>query len=645
MNDLVVALLAALALLIFLQAGLFLLLFISDERAPLSIPESLSTAFGLGVGLMTFEMLLMSLAGISFRISTLLAPWALAWIIVAVTARARLSRVIGLHRIRSSAEPLTIRQEVVTVTLTGLLAVLVLLVFCHAWLFPLITWDSWAIWDLKARAFLHDGGIKPFLADGYYGLTHQDYPLLYPLAGTLLYLLLPTPHHIVQVIPATFFLCSLVQYASTLRRLGASHQLSLALTCGLASLPPFLYVAQHFLAESAFIFYLSSLTIYLFLYLQEGQTTFLLLSAFAAGFLTQTRLEGVLLLVAPVGTLVIRAATRRSSAQRRQALIAGSLYGGIVLAIWLPWTIAYRFLTAPEGRYVSTPFFARFLTDGGTVVKVLSTTARWMTGFQYLGPFTLLAPVAAFLVIWRWRRFSGQWPWAFLLVMAVWSYAPYLGFLIARPEWIFTDSMGRYLVASTVLLYFVVTFELVTVLHTSGAPARLGRLLLASGGACLLLWVGADLVGWLRPSPWLHNRPVETARTVLSHDAFARMTPTQRIQQLEYEGIGGMRFATMLSTLLDGPLPSGDLLMLRSPTDPDARGCGYYCQRLHYLLYPRKVVTIFDMAQIEPALMKSHIAVLIVFDQSIPLDRVDGDAIVRIDQRYAVIRAPRLRSS
>jgi hypothetical protein len=644
MNDVVVLLVATLAALIFLQAGLLLLLFVSDERAPLSLPESLSSAFGLGVGLMTFQMLLMSLAGISFRVPALLAPWGIGWTMVAFTARGRLRRVFAVHTIRPP-ERLTIRQEVVTSALLCLLVGLVLLVFYHAWLFPVFDWDAWAIWDLKARAFLHDAGIKPFLADGYYGLTHQDYPLLYPLAGTLLYLLLPTPHHIVQFIPATFYVCSLVQYASALRRLGASNLLALALTCGFACLPPVLYLAQHFLSESAFIYYCSTLTIYLFLYLLEGRTSFLLLSAFAAGFLTQVRVEGVLLLMPPLGMLVIRAVTMRSSTERRQALIACGLYGGIVLAIFLPWAVSYRFLTAPEGRLISTSYLAKLLTDGGTVVKALATTAAWMTGLRYLGPFTLLAPVAAALVLLQWRRFCGHWPYAFLLVMVVWSYAPYLGFLIARPEWLFADSLGRYLVAPTVLLYFLVTSELVAIMRRPGAPARFGRLVLAIGGSGLLLWLGADLLGLQDRSPLYHIRPVETARIVLAqHDTFVRLTPLQRIQQLELND-GRMQFSEMLSALLADPLPSGDVIVFRSSANADASWCAYVCQRLYYLLYPRKVRVIDDIAQLQRALVDSHIAALIVYDQIPPWDRVDGDAIFRGYMRYAVIRAPRLRGS
>jgi hypothetical protein len=666
-DSIVLVLLAALAALIFLQAGLLLLVFVIDERAPLSFPESLSTAFGFGVGLMTFQMLFMSLAGISLRLPALLAPWGLAWLTVAITARGRLTRGLRLHtsrpperlavrqeRLAIRQEQLTIRQEVVASTLLCLLGLLVLLVFYHAWLFPVFAWDAWAIWDLKARAFFHHADIKPFLADGYYGLTHLDYPLLYPLAGTLLYLVLQTPHHIVQFIPATFYVCSLVQYACALRRLGASNVLALAFTFGLACLPPYLFVVQQFLSESAFVYYFITSTIYLFLYLLEGHASFLLLSAFAAGFMTQVRPEGILLLVAPVGILALRGVLTRSD----PGWNACALYAGIALALFLPWAISSRFLTAPEGRLVPTSWLSGLLTNAGAVVRVLSTTAQWMAGLRFLGPFTMLAPVAAALVALRWKHFVGHWAYAFLLAVVVWSYLPYLGFLIINLVWLVPDFMGRYMLASTVALYFLVTSELVTDTRESPTSSRFHRLVLTAGGFGLVLWLGADLLGWhadrlglQSPSPVLHVRPMETARRVLSHTgSFAWLTPLQRIQQLELDE-GRMQFASMLSALLphagaiDGsevdPLPRGDVILFGSSANPDTVWGGYLCQRLYYLLYPRKVRVINDPANLQKALSTSRVAALIVYDQTPPWDCVGGDAIFRSDSRHAVIRAPK----
>jgi hypothetical protein len=207
------------------------------------------------------------------------------------------------------------------------------------------------------------------------------------------------------------------------------------------------------------------------------------------------------------------------------------------------------------------------------------------------------------------------------------------------------------MVAPTVVLYFLATSELIADTRKPTISSRFRRLVLATGGSGLFLWLGADLLGWhadrlglQTPSPVLHVRPVETARTVLSHcGSFAELTPLQRIQQLELDD-GRMQFASMLPALLVDPLPSGDIILFGSTANWNA-ALGYMQLRLSYLLYPRKVRVIEDPEQLQKALSSSPVAALVVYDQVPPWDRVRGDAIFRSDARHAVIRAPRLRSS
>jgi hypothetical protein len=273
-----------------------------------------------------------------------------------------------------------------------------------------------------------------------------------------------------------------------------------------------------------------------------------------------------------------------------------------------------------------------------------------MAGLRFLGPFTMLFPVAAVLVVLRWKHFFGHWAYAFLLATVVWSYVPYIGFLIIiNLDWLVADLLGRYMVLPTAVLYFLVTSDLVTDTHRPPTWSRFRRLVLTTAGFGLILWLGADLLGWhadwlglQSSSPVLHVRPVETARTVLSHTgSFAQLTPLQRIQQLELDE-GRMQFASMLSPLLADPLPGGDVILFRSSANADS---DYVWIRLSYLLYPRKIRAIDDLGRLEQALSTSPMAAIVVYDQVPPWDRIGGDAIFRSDARHAVIRGPKLRRS
>src|SRR5689334_23341210 len=87
MPEIAVWIATALTALICLQAGIVILVFLQDDGPRLSRPETLATGFGLGVGALTFELMLMGLASIPFRLSLVLAPWPIAWAIAAMVRR------------------------------------------------------------------------------------------------------------------------------------------------------------------------------------------------------------------------------------------------------------------------------------------------------------------------------------------------------------------------------------------------------------------------------------------------------------------------------------------------------------------------------------------------------------------------------
>jgi hypothetical protein len=612
----------AITALICLQAGLLLLVILQDDGPRLTWPETLATGFGLGVGALTFELMLMGLASIPFRLSLVLVPWPIAWTIAAFTTRRRRPRPEP-----RAPRPASSGEDAIVAILFCLLAGLVALVFVHAALFPLEDWDEWLIWDLKARAFWLHEAIKPFLTDRDYIGTHFDYPLLTPLAGTLLYLVAGAPLPIVQIIPATFFLCSLTQFAAGMRRFGASTLWTVASAFALACLPPLLYSAQVFLADGPTVYYVLTSTIFLALYLRDERPMFLRLAAASAGFATQVRAEAVLLLIGPLALLLLRAIVTR-------AWSAFTHYAAIVAALFLPWAIAARFITAPEGRELDRAGVL-LLHRLDQLPGALGTIGHWMLSPDHLGPFILLLPLVLILCVAHWRRIVGNWSSAVLLIAAIWAVTPYVAFITARPEANFLDAMGRYLVVSSVLTFLFVNVELIT------TTARAQRLALAIGGVSLTLWMGADAIGWIAPPQFFHRLPIESARAVLTQaETLATLTPVQRIQRMEQKG-QRMGFAGMLPALINEPLPAGDVILFTSPKTADAPAGSYVHGRLMYLLYPHHVRVIDDEAALARALAASP-AALVVYAARPPLDRVAGAVTFRFGDRYAVIRAPRL---
>jgi len=181
MPDLETWLRIGLAFGLFWQAGFLLLGLIRLQE--LSWIERVCLAFGLGVGAITYEMLIMSLIGLPLNAWLISLPWAVAWGLRAARLKPWKNRPALFNRIQPVLQ--WSPQVILDGALSLMLGAMIVVVLFRATFFPVTEWDGWAIWDLKAQAFFHQRGLFPFVNDTYYALTHLDYPLLYPLVVSL----------------------------------------------------------------------------------------------------------------------------------------------------------------------------------------------------------------------------------------------------------------------------------------------------------------------------------------------------------------------------------------------------------------------------------------------------------------------------
>jgi hypothetical protein len=134
-------------------------------------PLLIGTAFLYGNGLVFFVLLALSVIGVRWTLVTVVAGLLGCWVagIALVCFRRnpetqKPSNPAGLH----------ILDAITLLTLTGYAL--------YAMLAPLWEWDFWAIWGLKARLFLEQGGIDwRFLESRWNVFVHPDYPLLVPM--------------------------------------------------------------------------------------------------------------------------------------------------------------------------------------------------------------------------------------------------------------------------------------------------------------------------------------------------------------------------------------------------------------------------------------------------------------------------------
>lgn len=97
-------------------------------------------------------------------------------------------------------------------------------------------WDGWVIWQLKARAFHHDGDMR-ILRDAAYAVSHPEYPILVPLHTWWLYEHIGTSAEKVAQVGGLLFYLDLLGLMYGLARLALSSVGGIV-ACALAAAQP-----------------------------------------------------------------------------------------------------------------------------------------------------------------------------------------------------------------------------------------------------------------------------------------------------------------------------------------------------------------------------------------------------------------------
>lgn len=145
--------------------------FLSDHNFFEKIPYS----FGLGVGLIAFQLFTYSRISIEWNRFTILIPWI---VIIAYAVIKNNKRIKGelfpVGRFKLSL------QEVVLIILN--LIALGYTAF-EVWLRPLYAWDGWAIWLIKSKMFFIDGHVDRSV----YAILKDSYPYVINLVAAFIY--------------------------------------------------------------------------------------------------------------------------------------------------------------------------------------------------------------------------------------------------------------------------------------------------------------------------------------------------------------------------------------------------------------------------------------------------------------------------
>ncbi len=137
-----------------------------------SLFEKLPFAYGLGAGIVAWQLFAYSQLHIPWKLIYILGPWACL-----------ASIVIFIQRKIQILSPRKISFNPIDWILFSLIITTVIYVGFEVWLRPLYAWDGWAIWLIKSKLFFIDGFVNPNI----YEILRDSYPFVVNLFGTFLY--------------------------------------------------------------------------------------------------------------------------------------------------------------------------------------------------------------------------------------------------------------------------------------------------------------------------------------------------------------------------------------------------------------------------------------------------------------------------
>lgn len=389
-------------LLLLLGVGVASASLLSDRR-PVALPEAAGRVVALGAGNLALALFLCSLAGLAPSRAVLAGIAAGSACVVMVRVRTR-----GLPRVALPTAAVAARMLPIAVPAAALVAA----VAFHAVAMPMLEWDAYAIWGLKAKVLLHEplASAPAYFRDATLSYSHLDYPLGLPLllAGAYAALGAAGEAPAKAVLPLLHAALGLLVYGGLRDRLAPGRAGVLALL--LLGLPALLRWAGSGLADAPLALFHAGVLVHGSRWLDAGRREDAVLAGLFAAHATFTKNEGLALAAVALGGLFVLRVVRAPRTW---------LSAGIPPAVWLlasaPWLVWSRALPRTHEDYASRLGPAEVLASAGRLGDVLAVLGAELTAWTRWGGLWLLLAVLAALGFRAFREPRVAWLWAVLL--------------------------------------------------------------------------------------------------------------------------------------------------------------------------------------------------------------------------------------
>jgi len=299
----------------------------------LSLTERAAMSYGIGLGLVALEMLILSFFNIKFNVISILIWWVplVGWVLL---SDFRDRRFIFSKSEIEKKKPFSWVEKVFVFGISFE----IFYAFFRALIKPIESYDAIATYAIRSKIFYLARSIPQ---DFFYSLSllfpHPDYPLNIPLSETFVYLFLGSLNdQLVKVIFPLYFVAILGILYSSIRRF-SSRANALVFTFMLATIPQFNHFATNAYHDVPLSYYCFTGTLFLLYWFKDRSTSgFLYISAIMTALSAWTKNEGFVYCVANITLLAIFLSLNRRNI-RVMDICNGFLYMGIILLILMPW--------------------------------------------------------------------------------------------------------------------------------------------------------------------------------------------------------------------------------------------------------------------------------------------------------------------
>lgn len=282
----------------------FLLLRLMDGGKKTGVLERLGLSYGMGLGAIAVIMTFLSLAGISFNVFNILAPFIL--IVASGVVLKKAFQKPGVEKSKNGHGYSKMNRA--ELFFFGAILFEVCFAFFVSLVKPMESWDAVAHWGAKAKIMYLLKGLpldifsKPGIKDATFT---GDYPWLWPFVQNYIHNFIGRFNDFAPKMAGPFFFAScLVVFYGVLRNVRSTRLHALIFTFFLASIPHFNAYASNGYADLILSFYYSVGFIYLYLWFRDKDRAHLIISVIFTAMACYVKCEGLLLALVTILTFL-----------------------------------------------------------------------------------------------------------------------------------------------------------------------------------------------------------------------------------------------------------------------------------------------------------------------------------------------------